>query len=217
MEPAHEHWLVRAAQKAGLAGAAAIQLQSKAPVEEAWTTVARACKLTDRELATKVAPQVGMNPAEFGTAEERITKLLPEAVARQFRVFPLRTQQNQLIAATSDPVNLAAEQAIAFCAGRRVGFELAAPSQVEEAIRSTYAPDRLAEQLLTAARGELTDAIRLVQTTQPESITAKEIEAAPVVRLTNLIFCTTRSPQERAMSTSNPKRGAAWCEFASMA
>ncbi len=117
-----------------------------------------------------------------------MTKLLPEAVARQFRVFPLRTQHNQLIVATSDPADLAAEQAIAFCAGRRVVFELAAPSQVEEAIASTYSPDRLAEQLLTTERSELANAIRLVQTSEPESITVQEAEKAPVVRLTNLIL-----------------------------
>lgn len=188
MERTHEHWLIRAARQAGLAGADAIELHSKAPVEEAWTTVARACNLTDRELASKVALQVRIKPAEFGSAEDRMTKLLPEAVARQFRVFPLRTEHNQLIVATSDPADLSAEQAIAFCAGRRVVFELAAPSQVEEAIASTYSPDRLAEQLLTTARSELANAIRLVQTSEPESITVQEAEKAPVVRLTNLIL-----------------------------
>ena len=178
----------RAARQAGLAGADVIQIPSRASVVDAWAIAARACKLADRELASRVAPQVGMTPAAFGTAEDRVTKLLPETVARQHRVFPLRTQGNQLIVASSDPVNLAAEQAIAFCTGRRVAFELAAPSQVEEAIRSKYSPDRLAEQVLTAARAEMSNAIRLVQTYQPESISAQEVEAAPVVKLTNLIL-----------------------------
>ena len=188
MDATQEHWLIRAARQAGWSGADAIELHSNTPVDEAWATVARACKLTDGELAIKVAPLVGMEPAEFDSAEDRVTKLLPEAVARQFRVFPLRTQRDQLIVATSYPTNLDAAQAVAFCAGRRVAFELAAPSQVKAAIETSYSPDRLAEQMLTAARSELASAIHLVQTSGPESITEQEAERAPVVRLTNLIL-----------------------------
>jgi type II secretory ATPase GspE/PulE/Tfp pilus assembly ATPase PilB-like protein/TolB-like protein/Tfp pilus assembly protein PilF len=188
MEMIHEHWLIRAARQARLAGADAIQVHFKTPVKEAWTTVADTCKLTDYELASKVAPQVGMNPAEFDSVEDSVTTLLPEAVVRQLRVFPLRTQRNHLIVATSDPANLEAEQAIAFCAGRRVVFELAAPSQVEAEIEALYSPERVAEHLLTVERSELADAIRLVQTTEGGSSSAPEVEAAPIVRLTNLIL-----------------------------
>src|ERR1700690_1043447 len=105
MAEIHEHWLMRAARQAGLAGADAVRVHSKTPVEEAWTIVAHTCKLTERELASKVAPQVGMNPAEFDSAEERMITLLPEAVARQLRVFPLRSRRNRLIVATSDPAD----------------------------------------------------------------------------------------------------------------
>ena len=188
MEGIHQHWLILAARQAGVAGADKIQLHSEAPVDEAWATVARACKLADNELAIAVAPQVGMRPAEFGSAQAQVTKLLPEAVARQFLIFPLRTQGNQLIAATSQPANLDAEQAIAFCAGRRVVFELAAPSQVKAAIESKYSPDRLAEQVLTAARSDLENVIQVLPTSGPESITEQEAERAPVVRLTNRIL-----------------------------
>jgi len=183
-----EHWLVHAARQAGLAGAAAIQLESKVPVEVAWTTVARVCQLSEPELAHRVASHIRIKPAEFGPAADRMTKLLPEAVARRFRVFPLRTEQNQLIVATSDPADLAAEQAIAFCGGRRVVFELAAPAQVARAIESTYAPDRLAEQLLTTTRADLSNAIQLVQTSRSEAATAQESDKSPVVRLMNLIL-----------------------------
>ncbi len=188
MGEVQEHWLVRAARQAGLAGADTIRLPARASVEDVWTSVARACNVTDQALAGKVAPHVRTTPAEFGLAEDRPTKLVPEAVARRFRVFPLRAQHNQLIVATSDPADLATEQALAFCAGRRIVFELAAPSQVKAAIESTYSPDRLAERLLTTERVELSNAIRLVQRAEPESVTVQEADKAPVVRLTNLIM-----------------------------
>ena len=188
MERMHQHWLTLAARKAACAGADKIQLHANAPVDEAWTSVARACKLSEAELAIAVAPQVGMQPADFGSAEDRVTKLLPEAVARQFLIFPLRTEGNQLAVATSQPANPDAEQAIAFCAGRRVVFELAAPSQVKAAIESKYSPDRLAEQVLSAARTDLENIIQVLPTSGPESITEQEAERAPVVRLTNRIL-----------------------------
>ena len=143
MDGVQEHWLVRAARQAGFAGVDAIRLPARASVEDAWASVARACNVTDQALAVKVAPHVRISPAEFGSAEDRPIKLVPEAVARRFRVFPLRAQHNQLIVATSDPADLATEQALAFCAGRRIVFELAAPSQVKAAIDSTYSPTGL--------------------------------------------------------------------------
>jgi type II secretory ATPase GspE/PulE/Tfp pilus assembly ATPase PilB-like protein/TolB-like protein/CheY-like chemotaxis protein/Flp pilus assembly protein TadD len=42
--------------------------------------------------------------------------------------------------------------------------------------------------LLTAARSELANAVRFIQTSQPESITVRDTEQVPVVKLTNLIL-----------------------------
>ncbi len=188
MQHSNDHWLIAAARRAGLDIGSGLQIHPRLALDDAWLQVAGACGLTDRELARKVAPTVGMKVAELAIVEDSIAKLLPERVARQFRVLPVRTQHNVLVVATSDPGDLDAERAVGFCAGRRVLFELAAPSQLAAAIDAMYAPDRLTERLLTATRSELTDAIKLIQTVAPTAITAQEADKAPVVRLANLIL-----------------------------
>lgn len=176
------------AAQAGLDVGEASKLTPKTPAGEAWSVVCRSCRVEPIALARHVSAQSRLNLAETSSAEESALKLVPERIARQFRILPLRIRNNELHVATSDPANLAAEQAIGFASGRRVTFEIASPSEIDAAIQSWYAPDRLAEGLLNRMRGEVADAVRLIQQAEPEAITAREAEKAPVVRLTNLIL-----------------------------
>ena len=114
--------------------------------------------------------------------------MLPEKVARRFEVFPLREEHNRLIAATSDPTNLLAEQAIGFACGRHVVFEVAAPPGIKETITSKYSPDQLTENLMSRVQTELANTVRFIESSGPEDITVQEVERAPVVKLTNLIL-----------------------------
>ena len=186
--PAPEHWLIRTAKQLGLKLPDALKVHSKTPAEEAWALVCQSSGLSDSDLARRVAAHFRLETADIRSAEERTLKLVPERLALQFHVFPLRERQKQLTVATSDPTNLAAEQAIAFCCGRRIVFEIASPTQIREAIAAGYAPDQMAENMLRRVSTDLLDAIRVVQSLSPETISVREVEKAPVVKLTNLIL-----------------------------
>ena len=186
--PQHKHWLTRIAVQAGLDGSGSIALRAGTPPREAWSSIHEACGISLEDLAAEVARHYRLNVADLAKAERKALKLIPERVARQFHVFPLREDHSRLIVAVSDPTNLLAEQAIGFAAGRTPVFEIAPPSNVQEAIDLHFAPEHLADNLISGVKKELADAVRVLESADPEVITASDTSATPIVRLTNLIL-----------------------------
>ena len=184
------HWLVNVARRAALPGAAALDTRAATPTLEAWGQVARACAIQPAELAARVAESFRLKVADLERAESRALKLLPEKVARRHLVFPLREDDRNIYVATADPADLEAEQAVGFASGRRTVFEVAPPAAIREAIDSRYSPNRAVESLLTGVGEQIADAVRVVEDDHggSEAISAQEVDAAPVVKLTNLIL-----------------------------
>ena len=182
------HWLARVAVKAGLDGSDRISLRVRTPPNEAWSSVQQSCGISLNDLAAEIARQYGVKVADLNKVELGTLKLLPEKVARRFHVFPLREDHGRLIVATSDPTNLLAEQAVGFAAGRTPVFEIAPPAKVQEAINLHFAPDHLADSLISGVQREIADTVRVLESSDPEVITASETLKAPIIRLTNLIL-----------------------------
>ncbi|HVZ79022.1 MAG TPA: ATPase, T2SS/T4P/T4SS family, partial [Gemmatimonadaceae bacterium] len=182
------HWLVAAAQRAQIAGAAQLQVARGATLNDAWDSVARALGLSSRELAQRIAPGMRLAVADLEAGEPRALKLIPEKIARKHHVYPLREDDRTIVVATADPTDLGTEQALEFAAGRRVTFQLAPPGAIAEAINAGYSPDRAVERLLTTVDAEIADAVRVVDEMEPETVAVEEVDAAPVVKLSNLIL-----------------------------
>src|SRR5206468_2558059 len=66
--PARTHWLVRAADKAGLAGAQASRIPAGISVADAWDVVARTTGLSVRDLAAAIAPALRLRVADLEAA-----------------------------------------------------------------------------------------------------------------------------------------------------
>ncbi len=179
---ARTHWLVDVIRRAGYAGAGELQL------DDAWAAVARVCDVTEDDLARQVADHYHLNAADFNAAEPRAQTLVPEKLARKYHVFPLRETDRQLVVAVSDPNDVGVEQQLGFASGRAALFEVASPAAIQEAIDKRYAPDRLLESLLDRVDAEAADEVQVLQESGPEIVASQEIEAAPVVKLTNLIL-----------------------------
>jgi hypothetical protein len=60
MPEPRRHWLVDVAGRAGLVGAHDSVVEAGAPTSDAWTAVARACGVTDPDLAARVATHYRM-------------------------------------------------------------------------------------------------------------------------------------------------------------
>ena len=182
------HWLGEAASRAGLKGGSGLSIPPGTPVSEAWEIAARATGVTPSELAGKVAPAISVAAANFTMGDPHAVRLLPEKIARRYNVFPLREDDRQLVVATSDPTNLDAEQAVGFAAGRRVVFELAPPHAISSAIATAYSSDGISEALLSEMDAKVADEVRILEELKPEKLQAREVEAAPVVKLTSMVL-----------------------------
>jgi hypothetical protein len=133
-----KHWLVDVVVRAGVADAENLDVEGAASVADAWTQLCDACGLTDDEIARYVAQQFLVSVADLDGAKPHALRLVPEAVARQLHVFPLRDDDRQMVVATSDPRDLDAEKAVGFASGRTPVFEIASPGALEKDILTLF-------------------------------------------------------------------------------
>jgi type IV pilus assembly protein PilB len=185
------HWLLRVAERAGLSGPEIIDLPANTPAREAWPVVTRAFSIDDSKLSILVAEYFRLEVADLAHADPNAVLLIPEAMARKHNIYPLQETDRQVLVATCDPTDVEAERALGFSTGRSAVFAVAAPNAIREAIDSRFAPERAVETLLSGLESEMEDAdiaVKLVEEMGPEHISEDEVQATPVVKLTNLIL-----------------------------
>jgi len=182
------HWLVRIAERAGLGSAERVDVPASAPIEDAWTVVRRGFSISEDQLAELVAGYYRLEVANFVSADPNAALLVPEAMVRKYRVFPLIESDRQLVLATCDPTDVEMERAIGFSTGRTVVFQIASPGQILDAIDGRFSPERQVESLLGNLELEEADAIKLVEEMGPEDVSEDDVQSTPVVKLTNLVI-----------------------------
>jgi len=182
------HWLIDVAVRAGVQDAETADLPVGAPLDDAWAAVRAAGSLDDDELVQHVARHFRLGVADLSAGETKALKLVPEAVARRFCVFPLREDDRTLVVATANPTDMEVEQALGFASGRTPELQIAAPAALRESIDARYSPDRVMEELLGGVDAELLERVSVVEEEEAEVVGAHEADAAPVVKLTNLIL-----------------------------
>jgi type II secretory ATPase GspE/PulE/Tfp pilus assembly ATPase PilB-like protein/ActR/RegA family two-component response regulator len=186
--PTRSHWLLDVARADHILGVDQPVVDAAASLQDAWRIVARASGITQAQLAARVGAHFHLPIADLGAAEAHARDLIPERLARQRLVFPLRETDHQLVVAVADPNDIEAEHLIAFASGRHAVMEIAPPDAILEALDSQYSPDRAVERLLTSVGAEMADAVRVMHQTAPEAVAAREAGSAPTIRLTNLIL-----------------------------
>lgn len=181
-------WLVDVAVSSELSEAAALILPSGLPLSDAWARVAEASGVSEGELAAHVAGEYGLAVADLAKAQETAQKLVPASLARRYKVFPLRQDDNRLVLATSDPTDLDMEQDLAFVSGRSPVLEVCPPAALQSIINSNYSTDRILTDLMSAVDHAAGEDVRVLHEDSPETVDNSEIEGGPVVRLADLIL-----------------------------
>ncbi|MDB4881030.1 MAG: type secretion system protein [Gemmatimonadetes bacterium] len=183
------HWLQSAAARADIPGIEELTLPFNVTPAESWESAARAANLTPRELADRLAAVLRLKVADLQTVSAPSKPLVPEKLARKHNVFPLYADDRTITVATADPTDLDAEQALSFASGRRVVFQLAAPSDITDALNAAFSVERAVELLLNKVGADAeADAVRLVEDLAPEEISQRDVDSAPIVKLTNLLL-----------------------------
>jgi type II secretory ATPase GspE/PulE/Tfp pilus assembly ATPase PilB-like protein/ActR/RegA family two-component response regulator len=182
------HWLVRIAERAGLASRERPDIPPATHATDAWTAVTRTYGLSDQRLAALVAEYFRLKVADLTGADPNAALLVPETMARKHHIFPIVEEDRHLVVATCDPTDVEAERALGFSSGRTAHFEVASPQAIQDAIDQRFSPEKAVESLLGTLEVEDEDALRLVEEMGPEAITEEDVAATPVVKLANLII-----------------------------
>lgn len=183
-----QHWLLTVVRSAGHKNLETLTLPPASSTPAAWAVVARACGMSDKDLAKRVAERFHLPLANLEVSDRRALRLVPEKVARRYRVLPMREDDQCLVVATSDPRDLEMEEALRFASGRRLAFEIASPPAIQELLDARYSPALTIERLLERIEPEVMESVRLIDYAEPEAVIANEVDSAPVVKLSNLIL-----------------------------
>ena len=148
------HWLVSIATRAGLGDASDSGVPSDAPPDKAWPWVAEFLEITQWDLAKKIADVLRLSVADPQQSDPGALMLLPAELAKKHGVLPLRATHRELFVATSDPLDVDAENEIAFLSSRRTIFEVCPPGPLTEAMEATYSPPHSRESVEPDRLGE---------------------------------------------------------------
>jgi len=188
--PTAMHWLVRIVERAGYGGHEQVSVPPETSTREVWGVVTRGYSIGEQELAELVAEYFRLDVAQLHAADPNAARLIPEAMARKYHVIPVIQDDRSLVVATGDPTDVEAERAIGFSTGRSPVFQVASPRAIQEEIDARFSPEKQVESLLGSLDMELedADAVRLIEEMGPEAISQGDVQATPVVKLTNLIL-----------------------------
>ncbi len=184
----YAHWMEGVVARSRKASSADLNIPGSSDLLEAWDRGAELLGISPVELAEVVARHFRLPRARLDDLDTKALKLVPESVAREHLVFPLREDYRRLVLATADPTNLNAEQAVGFASGRGVSLEVASPGELEDALLAHYSPDRAVARILDQVGQDMGDSVRLIEEDEPEAPSVEAIATGPVVNLTNILI-----------------------------
>jgi len=183
-----DEWLVQSLE--GLVDAERLaELRGKAdPAKTLWETLVAAKTCTDEQILGKLAARFRMKVADAAQIDPKVREVVPETLARRYRILPLRMTDSYLEVATANPFDMHAEKDLAFATAREVRLLLLAPSQINLRLDELYRPDRAINKLLSGMESSA-DLVQLTEAPAEEiKITEEEASQRPVVRLVDLII-----------------------------
>ena len=143
-----DSWLLSALEREHVVPLAALQaLRQEAPEWVADAVVTKG--LLSADLVATIAARAAHVPvADLAAAEPAAVQFVPESVARQYMALPLGASNRVIRIATGNPLDLDAEQALGFVAGRQVEFHYATPQALTKRLDDIYRPERSLERLV---------------------------------------------------------------------
>ena len=114
-------------------------LESK-PGSSYWEAAVAERLITDEALLARLSARTRTRVASDLLVSSAARDLVPERLARRFRILPLSVSPSVLEIATANPYDLDCEQTLAFATGRTITMSLASPARIGERIEEIYAP-----------------------------------------------------------------------------
>ena len=150
-KPARDEWLLATLE--GMLTVEQLEELRAQPVERLWDEVVKRNLVPDDALVKAVATRFRMKIGDVNTVSQQAKELVPEALARKFRVLPLSISDSVLDIATSDPLDLDCERSLAFALGRTIRMSIAGPKRIMDRIEEVYRPENVFEKILENVQG----------------------------------------------------------------
>jgi type IV pilus assembly protein PilB len=146
-----------------------------ASVRETWKQLAAAAEVDAWTLARAIAKDLDLAVAsDLTSADPFATRLVPEKLAAEHLILPLREKGGRLVVAAACPIEGGGLRRTQFVSNRKLEVLVAPPEDIETAITSAYS--RAAEQ-----QGNAIGTLRWTE--QGETVSASATEQSAVVRL----------------------------------
>ena len=162
----------------------------KAEVGESyWETTVRRGLIAEDQLLAALSKRFRMRVANVMSVTQAARELVPEQLARKYRVLPLAITDSVLDIATADPHDLDCERTLAFATGRTVRMQLASPLRIADRLEEVYRLDNAVDKLLEKVAGKYD-----VQTQAPAdesadiALSADSANARPLIQLVDHIL-----------------------------
>ncbi|NNL29456.1 MAG: response regulator [Gemmatimonadetes bacterium] len=152
-KPSFGNWMVAVAEAAEVAGAPNLDGASVEQMTKAWTLVRRAAEISQEELAANIAVEAGLAVAKIQDRDPRAEILVPAEVAHRRTVLPLGCTDRDVTVATANPLSQEAKREIEWLSGRKVGFQVAPPDDLQDEIVAAYGSSEGMERVVQGSDG----------------------------------------------------------------
>src|SRR5688500_13553391 len=185
--PIRDEWLLPTLE--GVLPPERIAVLKAEATESYWETAVRRGLITEEALLEALAKRFRMRVANVMSVTQAARELVPEQLARKYRVLPLAITDSTLDIATADPHDLDCERTLAFATGRTVRMQLASPLRIADRLEEVYRLDNAVDKLLQKVAGKYD-----VQTQTPAeettdiALSADSANARPLIQLVDHIL-----------------------------
>ena len=185
--PVRDEWLLPTLE--GLIARDAFEQLKQQETESYWEAAVRAGSIADEAVLNALASRFRMKIAELATSTSQARELVPESLARKYRIVPLAASVSALDIATADPHDLDCERTLAFATGRTVRMQLASPAAIATRIDELYQPESAVEKILEGVAGRYdVDTIAEKPADDDFNLSADRASERPVIRLVDHII-----------------------------
>ena len=185
--PVRDEWLLPTLE--GLIAPDAFEQLKQQETDSYWEAAVRGGSIGDDALLTALASRFRMKIAALSTATSQARELVPESLARKYRIVPLAASDSALDIATADPHDLDCERTLAFATGRTVRMQLASPAAIATRIDELYQPENAVEKILEGVAGRYdVDTIAEKYSDDDFNLSADRASERPVIRLVDHII-----------------------------
>ncbi|MGQ0643277.1 MAG: ATPase, T2SS/T4P/T4SS family [Gemmatimonadaceae bacterium] len=187
MRSYRDEWLLPTLD--ALVGAEGLEAVRQDGGDSLWEAAVRRRVCSDQRILDALSARYRMGLANLELTSAVARDLIPEALARKYRILPLAVSDTTLDIATSDPNDIDCERTLGFATGRSVRMWLAGPARILERIEEVYRPENAVEKILDSV-GQEYDVMSIADAATDDEIALSTDKAGerPIIRLVDHII-----------------------------